>query len=137
MFKNSRIPLISYGLNPILIYLTMRGSCESISCFLMFLMVALQKKVFWAGVVFGFWVHFRVYPVIFGVGLLLYYGRNGIRNAAVFVAGSAIGFLPIVAYYYSLYGYQFLHESYLYHLSRVDNRHNLSAYWYWTYLTMG
>lgn len=138
MFKGSAAiaPLMCYGLNPIMVYLTVRGSCESISCCLMFLMVWLEGRVFWAAVVYGFWVHMRVYPVVF-VGVVLGYfgGRDPARWAKV-ILGGVIGFLPIVGYYYSQYGYEFLQESYLYHLTRVDNRHNLSGYWYWIYLSM-
>lgn len=41
IFRNSKVPLALYGLNPILIYVTARGSCEAINSFLMFLFVLL------------------------------------------------------------------------------------------------
>lgn len=139
IFRRGAAPVVWYALNPILIYITVRGSCESIGCCLMFLLALLQqrRRLFLVGVVYGFWVHLRVYPIIFALPFLLYFGRKEIKASAVFLAGCAIGFLPIVLYYYQQYRWEFLHETYLYHLTRTDNRHNLSAYFYWTYLTHG
>jgi phosphatidylinositol glycan class M len=36
---------------------------------------------------------------------------------------------------YAMYGFQSLQEGLLYHLSRVDHRHNYSIFWYWIYLS--
>lgn len=75
-----------YGFNPLFIYLTVRGSCESINMALMFWTLGFifssngnvclghfaEKKLedrrrnTWLGyILYGLWVHFRVYPIIF------------------------------------------------------------------------
>eukprot|EP00922_Rhytidocystis_sp_ex-Travisia-forbesii_P012815 GHVS01019262.1.p1 GENE.GHVS01019262.1~~GHVS01019262.1.p1 ORF type:complete len:497 (+),score=14.34 GHVS01019262.1:80-1570(+) len=51
----------------------------------------------------------------------------GIVSAASFI-------LPCLAFY-TIYGYQFLHETYLHHFSRQDHRHNFSFFFYLMYLT--
>jgi len=46
---------------------------------------------------------------------------------------SAGTFLGLTYYFYTVYGYEFLYETYLYHFVRKDNRHNYSVYWYLIY----
>ncbi|KAJ3866994.1 PIG-M-domain-containing protein [Lentinula novae-zelandiae] len=44
-------------------------------------------------------------------------------------------FVLLSGFCYLIWGYPFLYESYLYHLHRLDHRHNFSPYFYLTYLT--
>ena len=56
------------------------------------------------------------------------------RDRVVFGLVSGGVFILLGALFYSLYGYEFLYETYLYHLIRKDNRHNFSVYFYDLYL---
>ena len=47
---------------------------------------------------------------------------------------SGLVFIFCTALFYYLYGWEFLHEALLYHLTRTDPRHNFSIYFYHIYL---
>jgi phosphatidylinositol glycan class M len=58
-------------------------------------------------------------------------------RGVAFGALSGFLFLGLAALFYWLYGPLFLHETYLYHASRTDPRHNFSPYFYPAYLASG
>jgi hypothetical protein len=74
-------------------------------------------------------VHFRVYPIIFVPLLVMHEYHSAKENKAKAAVKFAVEFgvvaggvfLALAAYFYSLYGFQFIEESY---------RHSKSVYFY-------
>ena len=58
-------------------------------------------------------------------------------NNVIFAATVVITFLVIGCGCYAACGYDFLHETFLYHSGRKDPRHNFSIYFYSAYLEYG
>ncbi|CRG85411.1 GPI mannosyltransferase I, putative [Plasmodium relictum] len=57
-------------------------------------------------------------------------------NQLVFSLCSLFTFLILNIIFYTIYGYEFLYESYIYHLVRRDHRHNFSLFFYIMYLSI-
>ncbi|CRG95898.1 GPI mannosyltransferase I, putative [Plasmodium gallinaceum] len=57
-------------------------------------------------------------------------------NQLVFSLCSFFTFLTLNIIFYLVYGYEFLYESYIYHLVRRDHRHNFSLFFYIMYLSI-
>ena len=61
-----------YVLNPLIANITTRGSSDSVSClFIIGTIYFLPSNISYAGVLYGLAVHFRVYPIIYGLSLWL------------------------------------------------------------------
>ncbi|MBA0732301.1 hypothetical protein Gogos_016402 [Gossypium gossypioides] len=56
------------------------------------------------------------------------------RSRILFGLISGTVFLLCTGFFFQLYGWEFLHEALLYHLTRTDPRHNFSIYFYHIYL---
>lgn len=91
-----------------------------------------------AAFLYGFVVHFKIYPIIYALPIYFWidYGKGSFftKNRVYFTLISAFTFLGIVGWFYLIYEYKFLYETYLYHFIRKDNRHNFSVYFYYFYL---
>jgi phosphatidylinositol glycan class M len=144
--------------NPFTFAVATRGNCEALVCVviiwvLMCLMAGqLVQAAFWYGVV----VHFRIYPIIYALPIVLFlnddYPSIALRNAKLGVNANkgTLGwisrervtfslvsggvFLALTGICYAIYGVEFLNEGLLYHLTRTDPRHNFSIYFYYIYL---
>ncbi|KAI9509349.1 glycosyltransferase family 50 protein [Russula earlei] len=148
-------------LNPIVIGVSTRGSSESVLSFLVLLTLfcALRGRWDWTAVFLGLCTHWKIYPVIYGVSCVVVIGMerrhdrkkteargalpkmvryiDDLINAKTvrFAAISAGTFFVLGVLMYLVWGYPFVHETYLYHLHRLDHRHNFSPYFYQIYLT--
>jgi len=131
--------------NPILVNVSTRGNADQCIVLLVLLsLYALQKKQFiTSSIWFGLAVHFKIYPIIYLPTILIYmwFYEDSLLNVKVkikacvwycLISGSVC--LALIGIFYYMYGYEFLYESYLYHVVRSDNRHNFSVYFYYLYL---
>ncbi|KAK7256951.1 hypothetical protein RIF29_30571 [Crotalaria pallida] len=169
--------VMTWLFNPFTFTIGTRGNCEPIVCaMILWIIICLMKgnvlqSAFWYGLV----VHFRIYPIIYAIPIILvldpnffpsgqkpvlrnwsaiqgerpkigsdwYTLRNNLlksiftRDRLIFGLISGLVFLFCTGLFFCLYGWEFLHEALLYHLTRTDPRHNFSIYFYHIYLHYG
>lgn len=152
---HNRWVALGWLLNPVVINVSTRGNAESVICVL----VAITLFFLYSpgcldlcAIFFGVSVHFKIYPIIYAPAFLLFITKRhntlfhhlslprkllAVVNAATLRFGlvSAGTFLLLTLWMYSLYGFQFLDQTYLYHIYRTDHRHNLSLYFYHLYIS--
>ncbi|KAJ1966901.1 GPI mannosyltransferase 1 [Dispira parvispora] len=141
--------------NPVVANISTRGNAESLmGCLVLSTLYALCRGYYrTAAMLYGLSVHFKIYPIIYAVPLMLAMrnypefirpkSQRGTsapwwkinRYQIEFALYSGCTFLALNAIMYKLYGYEFLYETYLYHLVRKDHRHNFSIWFYPIYLT--
>ncbi|KAL5022148.1 hypothetical protein ScPMuIL_001303 [Solemya velum] len=145
--------------NPLPAAVSSRGNAESLISFLVLLTMDLlsRKQVFCAAVIYAFSVHFKIYPITYSLpiylsletrtdrddglntlqgGILHSIKRNVWPNRAqiLFVATCLSVLVVLTILFHARYGWEFVHETYLYHVIRQDIRHNFSPYFYMLYL---
>ncbi|KAE9409500.1 hypothetical protein BT96DRAFT_962185 [Gymnopus androsaceus JB14] len=132
--KLRRLYAALHLLNPMVFSISTRGSSESVLCLFVLLTLYGALKNHWdvAAVMLGISVHWKIYPAIYGFACISTLAgwrtiRFGVLSVSTFALLNGICYL--------IWGYPFLYESYLYHLHRLDHRHNFSPYFYLTYLT--
>eukprot|EP00033_Pygsuia_biforma_P004573 GCRY01005015.1.p1 GENE.GCRY01005015.1~~GCRY01005015.1.p1 ORF type:complete len:436 (-),score=79.91 GCRY01005015.1:90-1397(-) len=154
--QKSKLYACFWLFNPLSINVSTRGNAESLVSFLVVLTLyfIMKKKVFLAALFYGLSVHLKIYPILYALPFILFLDPVHFRGATiagnavtrflkrflsrdqiVFAVVSALVFCLLTGLFYYLYGFEFLYETYLYHLVRKDNRHNLSIYFYHLYLT--
>lgn len=147
-------------LNPLPMGVSSRGNAESILAALVLgtLLCMEARRLVWAAILYGLSVHMKIYPITYALPIILTLRAPGTRseegekgrrwrrffgfigsflNRELFVFAGVSGgvFCLLTALFYHMYGWDFLHETYLYHLTRRDIRHNFSPYFYMLYLT--
>lgn len=135
--------------------------------------VLLTGRIYQAAFWYGLIVHFRIYPIIYALPIVLVLDPQYIQpgqkpilenwsshkenshqhlddtelktlwslltslfcwTRILFGLISGAIFLGFTGLFYYLYGWEFLYEALLYHLTRTDPRHNFSIYFYHIYL---
>ncbi|GJJ69753.1 GPI mannosyltransferase 1 subunit M [Entomortierella parvispora] len=171
-------------LNPMVANISTRGNAESVigAMVLGSFYLIMKRRIGWGAFFYGLSVHFKTYPIIYSIALLVMLDDNygaqtggsteavsrGSRQRAEGASGSAKDersnqslvvrlakdavdfitwrriqfgllsggwFFLITGLMYYFYGYEFLFETYLYHVTRKDHRHNFSFWFYNIYLT--
>lgn len=156
--KRATLASLLWLYNPMAIVIATRGNGDSItSLFILLTIFALQRSirhtkrnnlsyVMLAGIFHGLAIHFRLYPLVLSLAYYLYLGEDNAkskrprtllnilvqfnRKQLLLVFSTISTLLGLTVLFYRQYGYEFLYESYLYHLVRKDTRHNFSLYFY-------
>lgn len=127
-------------LNPMVCTISTRGSSEGLlgAMVISFVWALYTKRYALSGVLVGLAIHFKIYPIIYVPTVIwAIEGRpvisklfNGFitKERILFGMSTAVSFCLLTGIMYYIYGYPFLHHTYLHHLSRVDHRHNFSPY---------
>lgn len=137
--------------NPIVLNVSTRGNSDMLITFMSMFVLAKfhERKYFSAAAMLGFAIHFKIYPIIYALPLVLgLYVNSSIQPKwkRLVVAGRdsvCLGVVCVVAFAiptflcYLAYGDQYIDEAFLYHVRREDHRHNFSPYWLLMYLNMG
>ncbi|XP_028289885.1 GPI alpha-1,4-mannosyltransferase I, catalytic subunit [Gouania willdenowi] len=145
-------------LNPLPMGVSSRGNAESIlSALVLSTLLCMEtRRLTLAALFYGLSVHMKIYPVTYALPIALSLHRSaptaeggerrwkslirfirGFFNKDLLLFASVAGgvFCSLSALFYHMYGWEFLYETYLYHLTRRDIRHNFSPYFYMLYLT--
>lgn len=154
--ERSNICTYLWLFNPIAATVSSRGNAESIMAFLVLITMKMlhEQKITMAGIFYGLSVHFKIYPVIYALPIYFYLDDGNKKLPAnigilrwmvqvlwpnkkrlIFITSSLTILCLCSGLCYHRYGWDFLHQTYLYHVTRKDIHHNFSVYFYMLYLT--
>ncbi|ETN38225.1 uncharacterized protein HMPREF1541_06256 [Cyphellophora europaea CBS 101466] len=132
-------------LNPMVANISTRGSSEGLLCALV--LSLLYAYTAWSptisGALLGLAVHFKIYPFIYAPAFLLALRLPPLPQEATmpqifnhivstqrtnFTLAALGTFTALNLLMFQLYGPDFLQHTFLYHITRLDHRHNFSPY---------
>lgn len=132
------VPLLSslWLLNPMVITISTRGSAESVLTVMIMAFVynLLKNNITSSAIWLGLSIHFKLYPIIYLPTSLLLLTKSwsikGLINMVnlKFLIVTLVTLTGFNYLFWYIYGYEFLFNTYLYHLDRLDHRHNFSIY---------
>lgn len=147
--QKQRIARWTWLFNPFTVTISTRGSAESIVSVLVLGTIYLleTKCILASGIVYGLAIHFKIYPIIYCLLFYFVLSEDHQTDGSLkqlltptykkvkFTLATVLSLLTTTALCYWLYGNPFLRETYLYHVTRKDTRHNFSVYFYHLYLS--
>lgn len=149
--------------NPLFLTVSTRGNADTIIttlCILCMYYICIKQQYIISGIIYAIAIHFKIYPIIYLPIFIVYMSDNhkyansnkhnniiqyvtqliksvlftNVINKLLFVLSTLITLSSLTYVFYILYGYDFLYNSYLYHVSRIDHRHNFSIWFYSQYI---
>lgn len=131
-----------YLFNFLVLNISTRGNADQLVAFFVMCCIYFlyKRETMLAAFFYGIAVHFKIYPIIYSLALFLlidetYSNESYWKERIKFTLCSAFTCIFLIYIFYLKFGYTFLFETYLYHISRSDMRHNFSIYFYQIYLS--
>lgn len=140
------LSVATFLLNPITATVSTRGSADGLValCVLMSLWAANRGRWVSCGFSLGLAAHLKLYPLMYllplALNILLVRGEKGqhteqkLARALALVATALGSFFALCYLCYAMYGQEYVQHALVYHLGRVDHRHNFSPAFYPLYL---
>ena len=148
-----------WSFNPLSIVLSTRGSFDTLSNLLLLCVIlnTLKRNYWFAGLWYGLFIHFRLYPIIYFLSFFLYILKNEDKHlktetpsvpsthlvtsvkyhymkCSKFILGTFLSAYIFTIFSYYMYKQDYINNAILYHLHRVDYKHNFSPHFYYHYL---
>lgn len=123
-------------LNPMVITISTRGSSESLLTVMVMASIyyLIEKRYVASGLWLGLSIHLKIYPFLYVPAMALFIdpacslSRPVTRDRLRFCIATAVSFVSLTYFMYAIYGNIYIDQAFLYHLRRLDHRHNFSIY---------